>query len=77
MATAYSDKGEDLAHRDAEIEAGAFHQRPAVSGQLGLRRTLVAVSIEPPDGYWFSVAFHCHLAQLSCCSGGGAQRCHH
>ena len=34
-------------------------------------------SIEPPDGYWFSVSFHCHLAQRPCCSGGGAQRFHH
>ena len=41
------------------------------------KETLVAVSIEPPDGYWFGVAFHCHLAQRSCRSGGGAQRCHH
>src|SRR6516162_6939820 len=48
-------------------------QGPARSPQV----TLVAVSIEPPDGYWFSVAFHRHLAQRSCWRSGGAQRCHH
>ena len=64
--------------RGAEVEAGARSsykgkQSPARPPQV----TFLPTSIEPPDGYWFGVAFHCHLAQRSCCSGGGAERCHH
>ena len=58
----------------------------AIDGRTGLFRIdsasqwpsqVMLASIEPPDGYWFGVAFHCHLAQRYRCSGGVTQRCHH
>ena len=64
--------------RDVEIAADAFGhpkpgQRPARSPQV----TSLPASIEPPDGYWFGVAFHRHRAQRSCPPGRSAECCHH
>jgi hypothetical protein len=57
-----------------ESALALWYRARTADSRVGTRKTM---SIEPPDGYWFGVAFHCHLAQRSCCSGGGAQRCHH
>jgi hypothetical protein len=64
--------------RGAEVEAGfrssyTGKQSPARPPQV----TFLPASIEPPDGYWFGVAFHRHRAQRSCPDGRSAERCHH
>jgi hypothetical protein len=64
--------------RGAEVEAGA---RSSYTGEQSPARppqvTFLPTSIEPPDGDWFGVTSHRHLAQRPCCSGGGAESCHH
>jgi hypothetical protein len=49
-------------NRMANLNAAAFSVCPELFPKLDAWAVHYPATIEPPDGYWFGVAFHCHRA---------------